>query len=536
MTDFSSTHPGRDNPRPGMSRRDFIERFSQLTGAGYAAMLGLGFVQPAPARPLRVAPTGREQGQRVIIVGAGIAGLTSAYELEKLGYDCTVLEARNRPGGRVLTLRGGTELTETDGHAQTCRFDDGHYLNAGAARIPHNHDVSLHYCRTLNVPLEIFMNMNEGAYYYSQGQGPLANRPVRIREIHADLRGHTSELLAKAVDQHALDLPMSPQDVERLMDYLRSEGDLTAELRYQGSERHGYRIKPGGGTLAGELADPHPLRSILYSGFTHPAFSNVGEYTFYQQPTMLQPVGGMDALPKALAKALRRPVVYQAQVQELRKDGDRARVVYRDASGKTHALVADHCVCTLPLTVLRGLPSDLSAPVQRAAAAVPYMATGKIGIQFKRRFWEEDDQIYGGISKTNQDITQIFYPSYGFLGGKGVLKGYYNFHQRAEVLGALTPAQRQEAALTQGGRIHPQYVREFDNATSIYWPKVPHSLGGWAHYAEAERRDLYPHLLEPDGPYYFAGEHISYQTAWMAGAFLSAQYVVEKLHQRVATN
>ncbi|SDM17387.1 monoamine oxidase [Catalinimonas alkaloidigena] len=534
MTNFSSSQKPSFS---GLSRRQFIERFSLLTGGGYAAMMGLGFIQEAPAKPLRAERTGREKGRKVIILGAGMAGMAAAYELGKLGYDCTILEARNRPGGRVWTVRGGTQETEIDGPTQTCQFDEGHYLNGGAARIPHNHDISLHYCREFNIPLEIFMNMNEGAYYYSEGKGPLANKPVRIREIHADLRGHTNELLAKAINQDALDLPMSPADVEKLLDYLRSEGSLTADLLYKGTERRGYRERPAGGVHSGMIDDPYPLRNILYSGFTHPAFSNEGEYTFYQQPTMLQPIGGMDALPRAFAGALGDKIVYQAVVSEIRKEANgKARVVYKEKGGKARELKADFCICTIPLPVLKDIPSDFSPHVQTAISSIHYMSTGKIGIQFKRRFWEEDDLIYGGISKTNQDITQIFYPSYAFMAKKGVLKGYYNFHQRAEILGNLSPADRLKAAMEQGGRIHPQYHEEFENAFSLYWPKIAYSKGGWAHYTDENRKEHYPALLEPDGPYYFAGEHVSYLTAWMAGALTSARDVVEALHQRIASN
>jgi monoamine oxidase len=83
-------------------------------------------------------------------------------------------------------------------------------------RIPHHHESVIRYCRELGVPLESFNNTNEGAYYYSDGgRGPLANRRIRQRELHSDLRGYTAELLAKAFDQSALDLPLSAEDKRR---------------------------------------------------------------------------------------------------------------------------------------------------------------------------------------------------------------------------------------------------------------------------------------------------------------------------------
>ena len=156
-------------------------------------------------------------------------------------------------------------------------------------------------------------------------------------------------------------------------------------------------------------------------------------------------------------------------------------------------------------------------------------------MQFKRRFWEEDDGIYGGISRTDLDINQIWYPSFGFMEKKGVLIGYYNFYSRAEAVGALTLADRQKLALEQGQKIHPQYATEFDNAFSLAWHRIPYSEGGWATYDDTTRRKYYPALLEPDGPIYFAGEHTTYLTAWMAGAFTSARRTVGAIHTRVAT-
>lgn len=513
-----------------MTRRDFIER----SGNGYLALLGLGLLPPAPANAFAL-PTTEKATKKVLILGAGLAGLATAYELSKLGYDCTVLEARNRPGGRVWTVRGGSEETEVGGERQVCRFDEGHYLNAGAARIPHHHQLTLHYCRELKVPVEIFGNFNEAGYYYSaQPGGALANRPVRAREIHADMRGQLYELLAKVGDQPFLDAQMTNEDVEKLRFWLKEEAGLTPERKYSGSEMRGYKVRPGAGTQAGEIAPAYALKDIVESGLTHPAFANVGEYTYHQQPVLLQVVGGTDRLPEAFAKVLGGKIRYGCEVKELRKTETGTRVVFLDKkTGKTSEATADFCVCTLPLPMLKQVQSDLSGNVQRAADFVPYMHTTKVGLQFKRRFWEEDDAIFGGISKTNQDITQIFYPSYGFLGQKGVLKGAYCFHDKATKIGNLSLAEREKLSLEQGGKIHLQYATEFENSFSLAWHKIPYSMGGWAEYSKAARDRMYPALLEPDGPIYFAGEHVSHLCAWMAGALESSRRVVELLHKRV---
>jgi monoamine oxidase len=516
----------------GLTRREFINKTSLITGSGYAAMLGLGLLKEAPAKPFKLTPL-NQSGKKIIILGAGLSGMAAAYELGKLGYDCTLLEARGRSGGRVWSVRKDTKETEIGSKEQICNFDDGYYLNAGAARIPHNHQISLNYCKEFGIPLEVFTNVNEAAYYYSQGKGPLANKSIPIRQIHSDFRGYTCELLAKAVDQHALDLPMSDEDVEKLVEYLKAEGDLTPDKFYKGSERRGYKSPPGAGNVAGTYTDPYQLREIIYSGFTHPAFQNVGEYTYNQQPVMLQPIGGMDQIPKAFEKKLKDKILFNAEVKEIRKEGESIKIIYKDGKGITQAMKGDFCICTIPLPVLKSIDSDFSTEHKKAFESVSYMNTGKIGLQFKRRFWEEDDHIFGGITKTNMNITQIFYPSYGYLGPKGVLVGYYHFHQMAAEMGNLPLEEREKRALAEGGKIHPQYPAEFEKSFSLAWQKIKYSMGGWASYSSQTRQDHYDTLLKPDGNLYLAGEHTTYLTAWMAGAFTSAQRVTTLIHDKV---
>ncbi len=511
-----------------MNRRDFISQ----SASAYVAMVGLGLIPEAPAAPFELAPHDKKN-RKIIILGAGLTGLAAAYEFQKLGYECTLLEARSRTGGRIWTIRKNTTETEINGEKQVCAFDEGLYLNGGAARIPHHHQLSVQYCRELKVPVEIFGNLNEGGYYYSEGTGPLANKSIPMREIRADMRGYTTELLAKAVDKASLDMELSKDDVEKLIEYLRTEGDLDLSRAYKGTERGGYLSAPGFGHKPGRVHTPHPLKDIIQSGLFHPAFANVGEYTHNQQPILLQPVGGMDNLVAGFMKQLKQPILYQAEVKEIRKTQPGVRIVYQQ-NGATKEIKGDFCICTIPLPVLRKIPADFSPDTQRAIDFVPYMNAGKIGLQFNRRFWEEDDQIFGGITKTNMDITQIFYPSYGFLGQKGILKGYYNFHDRAVKLGNLSLKEREKVALEQGGKIHPQYQTAFENSFSLAWHKIPYSMGGWADYTKTAREKYYPALIKPDDDIYLAGEHTSYLNAWMAGAFTSARAVVEQIHSRVA--
>jgi monoamine oxidase len=532
-----------------MTRRTFLERVGQV-GGGVAMHRAMHALQLAgPVSTLAFAPHGRApRGTRVIVLGAGLAGLATAYELNKLGYACEVLEARSRPGGRCFTIRQGT-MSEEDGPPQKAAFDEGLYLNAGPARIPHHHATTLAYCRELGIALEMFCSVNEAAYVHERATTTTASanatsasaaggaadvgagrgRKMRLRELHADWRGYTSELLAKAVSQESLDRPMTREDRDRLVEWLTKEGALGADRRYAGSPRRGYRAAPGAGNAAGLVDDPLALDDLVRTGFGQHLTTDLN-----LQTPMFQPVGGMDQIAKALAARVPH-VKYGAEVQAIEQPAGRVRVRYRDtSSGATHVLDGTYCVCALPLSILRTLAVDVSPEMKAAIGAVNYATAGKIGLQFARRFWEEDEGIYGGITKTDLEISQILYPNYGYLSKKGVLVGYYQNGVTARATGDLPPAERLSRAIEQGTQIHPQYPREFETAFSIAWHRVRYQHGSWAQFTEAQRRSEYQRLLQPDRALYLAGDHVTYAIAWMQGAFESARSVVSALHERAS--
>lgn len=513
------------------TRRSFLSKISLITAAAYPGMMAMGMIKEAPVHPFRLHGTGK--GKKVILVGAGLSGMASAYELVKMGYQCTVLEARERAGGRVFSVRKGSVNEETGNGKAEAGFDDGMYFNAGPSRIPHHHLLTLHYCKELNVPLEVYNNINEAAYYFSEGTGPLSNKKIRKKEIHNDMRGYMSELLAKAIDRKQLDTELTKEDGEKFLEYLRAEGGLNIDDLYKASSRRGFMEAPGAGEKAGRIADPYKLADIINSGLANPEFYNVGEYAIELQMVMLQAVGGNDMIAKAFEKKIGNLIKYTAEVTSIKNLTDGVKVIYKDKTGE-HELQGDYCICTIPLQVLSNIDHNFSSDVSRAIDKTAYIAAGKIGMQFKRRFWEEDEMIYGGITYTNNLLYQIFYPSYGYLSNKGLLLGYYNFNERAKTVGNMSYKDREKLAYEKGMLVHPQYEKEYDNKSfSVSWHKTKYSLGGWAIYSDEERQTSYKKLLVPDKHVYFAGEHLTYLNGWMAGALESARSVVTALHARV---
>lgn len=519
-----------------MTRRDFIETVARWGGSSFLALNGLGLLGTATglgAELKDLPPVGSGPGRKVVILGAGIAGLTAAYELGKLGFECTILEASQRIGGRSLTLRGGDTFTDTLGRTQTCMYPEGHYFNAGPARFPSWH-VTMDYCRELGVAIEPFVNVNESAFFYNEGvAGPLAGQRVRQRTARADWRGHTSALLAKVVQQDKLDHPLTVEDKERLIEFLRLDGDLDPdELAYFGSTRRGYRVWPAGGTQRGQVDEPSPLPDLLQAELAR-HFQRTTDVDY--QPSLFQPVGGMDRLAHALAARVKERIILGAEARELRKTPGGVRVLFNQG-GVSKEFAADYAVVTIPPPVLRTLATDFSYPLRTAINAVPFQNSSRIGLLFKRRFWEEDDRIYGGITWTNQPINEIYYPSHGFNDAKGVLIGYYMFGPAADEVAGMTPEERTEYALRQGEKIHPQYRAEFEHAVSVSWSTVPHIKGCLAHFPEALMKTLYTVLIKPEDRFYIAADWASPLGGWQAGAFEAARLAVKDIHTRTLAN
>ena len=530
-----------DSPTPALSRRRLIELVGlTLGGAGaYQVMTRLGFASESPYRgPIRL--DGDPKGASVVVLGAGLAGMTAAIELKRAGYRVSVLEYNMRPGGRNWTIRGGDVFTELGGATQTCAFDAGLYFNPGPWRIPHHHYAILDYCRRFGVALEPFVQLNHNAYLHSSAA--FGGKPQRIRDVKADFVGGVAELLAKATRKGALDDDVTTEDREILLEALRSLGALDKDFRYRMGEDsaayRGYSRGPGGGLGAEPVnGEPIGLDDILTSRL----WRELGNFAYYDfQTTMMQPVGGMGRIGEAFARQIPDRIRYGAKVVAIRQDETGVSVAFEDIAngGAVQEARADWCVCALPLSILSQLPINVSAPMKAGIDAVPYATVVKFGLQFSRRFWEEDEHIFGGISYTDLPIHEISYPS-GDLNtaGKGVLLGGYTWDgPNSYEFTAMEPAERVRRAIEFGAQIHPQYPKEFENGVAVAWRRVPFTLGCAGDWSDEARKAHYNDLCQIDGRIVLAGEHASYIPAWQEGAILSALDAIQRLHKRVVAS
>lgn len=555
----------------GFSRRQFLMRVGQAGGysAAFLAMRGLELVEAQPLRTEAVrAAVGSGKGVKVVVLGGGIAGLVAAYELRPLGYEVTVLEARKRPGGRNFTVRGGDEVVLMDGSVQRCTWDAGHYQNFGPARLPSIHPNILGYCKKLGVELQVEVNMSRSAHL--QNDRALDGKPAVMRQVVNDTRGHVSELLMKCLHQGALDAEFTGEDRQKMLDFLRTYGPLDEAGKYAGSDRAGYSRTAGAGDVTGVLSEPLDMHTLLDAAFWQ---GMLFDEQFDMQATMFQPVGGMDRIPHAFARELGQVVRYDAAVTALNRTSRGVEVEYRQG-GANKKINADYCICALPLTTLRKVKTDVSAPYKKVIDESVYAAAYKIAWE-GRRFWEQDYGVYGGLEFVTTGCSPIWLPSYGFFTERGVLVSGYTDESRSP-FGKLSLQEKLAESRKSIERLHPGHGQELEKPVYYGWGRSEWNEGSWISAygqgqetswsnrqaatqqaaagpgqapgmepskqtgqarspaaARTETNAGYETLIQPDGRIFFAGDHCSHVVAWQEGAALSALRAVQMLSDQV---
>ena len=519
-----------------VTRRRLLSHIGLLAGIGpmVGAMQALGIAGIADAQEWQSPQVGIGTGKSVVVLGAGIAGLTAAYELEQAGFLVTLLEARDRVGGRAWTLRDGDKVVMNGEETQTARFSDGIYMNAGPARIPSFHQGLLGYAKRFGVPMEVEVNASRSAYVVGADGSKL-----RMRTAINDTRGYIAELLAKAINQGALDQRLTAAEKAKMLPFLKAYGDLQADGRFVGTERSGFTAYPGANVSFASPSSAVPLEQLLAN---QQLPMSLFEDNIYMQATMFEPVGGMDRIHDGFDRNLRRPALRGAEVIRIRHSAKGVETVYKDtASGVVSTIVADYMVCTIPFPVLAKIDTDFAPETKSAIKGVLYDYSNKVGFE-SPRFWERD-QIYGGISFVGAPTALIWYPSAGLHSARGMILGCYNSGQMAATFQERPIADQIAVARAAIDKTHPGHGGDLVNPIVVNWHKIPYSEGPWPAWlglapvvGQEAHIDTPPYraLQRPEGRVYFASAALSQTPGWQEGGIQSARMQVSAIAARVA--
>jgi len=448
--------------------------------------------------------------KKIIIVGAGLAGLAAGYELKRAGHTPIILEAQQRVGGRVYTLRDP--------------FTEGLYAEVGAMRIPRAHTLTMEYVEKFGLKTNDFTMDNPNAYYYMGGN------KVRASEANANPALLGFDVAENEIGKTAGQMYMKA--IQPLIDNLEKKGDSAWDeivAQYdQYSTREFLEVNSwseGMIEMFGLLANQE---SVMNSSFLELFREDSGNY----YTNMVEIQGGTDRLPHAFLPELKDNIRFGAKMIAMDQSLDDVTIHYETKAGK-FSETGDYAIITVPFPVLRHVEvlKPFTRSKQRAIRQLHYDASAKILFQCKRRFWEEDDGIFGGGTLTDLPIRNLYYPDHGRETGRGIILASYTWSEDAQRWGSLKPDDRIIQALDDVAEIHPQIIKEFEVGTSWMWHDDEFAGGAFALFDPGQQTLLYEEIVKPDGRIHFAGEHTSLHHAWIQGAFESGLRAAIAIHQ-----
>ena len=480
---------------------------------------------------LRSMPALANQQQHVVIIGAGMAGLSSANELIQLGYKVTLIEADSfHIGGRVRTFR-----ENNNDSAQSM------YVELGAMRIPTSHTLTRFYAKEQGLTLRKFIQENEQCWAYIRNTRVQRNQQgleslKRLFKLSPNEKNMTADdMWEKAVtsvvealsETELKDLYNTSFQTKKLQD-LDGISLLTA---FQNSGLSQEAIE--------YLSSVYGVGTLLHSAFTEhlrEEFERIWIDGFDEIE------GGSDLLPKQLYQSIKNKVtlLQGAYVNKVEPYGNKVTSYYTDASKTQKQLESDWVICTVPLGALTGidLTQVISNVKSRAIRQVSYDSSTKVVVKCSKRFWELNDGIYGGGSIWDGGLGHTWYPSDNAkLRNKSIsnspayLLASYTWGQQARRIDALHQQDVKPFIIEQLKKIHPD-LNDSDISSVIRWNWTNFSLasGAFAFFNPNEQSNYYAHLKSTDERFILAGEHCSLSHSWIQGALESSVDAVTQIY------
>lgn len=476
-----------------LSRRGVMALFSWT---GTSALLGCGS-ESAPAG---------EPGRSVLVLGAGLAGLTAAYELQKLGYAVTVLEGRERIGGRVWTLREG--------------FADGQFAEIGAVRIPDVHEHTLGYVEELGLELDSYPGgeplyfIDDMRFMHTAGE-PWPLQGLNTAEQSASIDDLWEKYIVSSFDEFGdprtgtFPKPgvVEKYDGQVYADFVRARGASDAFLPLYAADNGSEVFTIG--TLAWMVAE---------------VADRDWSETYHIR-------GGNDQLPQRLAEQVGADKILLAHRVVRIEHSEDGVTVTAEHDGGEQTFEADHVVCTLPFTMLRSVAIEPEFPKDKmdTIRGLFMMNAGRGYIQTSSRFWEKEG--IGGlkIAKTDTPVERVWDLSHVQEGtsDKGMIVSYTQ-NKNADAYCQIDPAEREAYTLDHIEAFFPEIKAEKLAFFHYCWKEDPWVMGAWTDYLPGQWW-MTAAAKRAEGRVHFAGEHTSIWAGWMQGAIESGKRAVQEI-------
>ena len=538
---YCSSNPKRSNPE-------------QRAGAAVAKFQ---YYVPIETRLKEIADADRgRKRMSIVVLGAGIAGLVTARELQKLGHHVEILEGSQRIGGRIYTHY----------------FGDGQYGELGAMRIPEGQTYTFHYIKECGLSVGRFYNSNPKAFYSAAGvvtriqDAPQTLFP--LFDLSAEDRaladsGGVGAVIGKYLDRlidslsdeairslFELDdahpskyLARRKIDAQSYLEYLTDNVDTMGALDFMGVLQS--------------------LEEIWETSLTIRVRGAAGD----RGSNLYEIVGGMSRLPETVGKQVGGVIRLGQEITAIDASTNPATFQIRDT--KTHRTTSrqsDAIVCTIPFSVLRRMALRGFSQAKLASIRnLNYASSSKVLLHCRDRFWQRPPYgIFSGGSIAQGISRQTYYPNdqhprylvpwpeptrrrdlHAFTRGvdgealeadaprpapdPGVLLASYTWGMEARRIGALSPDARIKVMTEAVAAFHPEIAEYVDDGASIFWDQHPWSMGAYGHPLPYGLEMDYPAALTPEGVVYFSGEHLSPEPGWIQGSIYSALRTVLEL-------
>ncbi|XP_072020358.1 L-amino-acid oxidase-like [Amphiura filiformis] len=450
--------------------------------------------------------------KHVIIIGAGIAGLTAAKLLKDAGHKVTILEASDRIGGRIYTYRDQ---------------EDRYYVELGAMRIYNSDKFVNIFVKHFNLPTNDFISYNGNTWYYING------KKIRTSIVaeNPDVLGFNTSRREKGKSS----LQLITEAMKTIVDDCErcGEMDLDCLTSYDHYNNQEYFVEVGGLSrgaisMVGAVLGEHRF----YFGIANDAHMVLHTYLvrifFHLGLVFYEITGGMEMLPRAFLPSLQDDIIYNARVNHI-VHGNGSVVAHYLSSGKDVHTSADYLLTTATATstgFIKFTP-ELSSDKREAFRNVHYIGATKIALVFEKPFWE-DDGIHGGESITDLLSHIVHYPSHEFDSGLGVLIASYISADKSNRFLGLTDAECLSQALDDLAQVHGDHIKElYVEGVVKRWSLDHFSVGGYAAFTPYQLTNYRGPIVRPTNELFFAGEHTSYPHGWVDTAIKSA---IEAVH------